>query len=434
MSGNYSQPETTQSVSSDHGAVGSDMAIEKANERVKAHRYIVGLIFLLFVVIIWVGSSVLMKFIYSGSETNFNKPFFLSFYNASMFSVYLLGFLWRPKWREESPSWSQFKAYFSSSGSAIATNDDEQPLLRGEHGRANSKTLEVDEHRRMNTAEVFHAAAVFSLLWFAGNYAFNLALTMTSVSAVTIISSTSGFWTMLIEWVVLGTDDKQLSVLKLALIAISIAGVVMVTLSDAQHSSTDPTSAPVSPNAESSTFSAIGDVIALLSSALYGVYLVFLERRIKSDKRLDMTMFFGFVGLCSILLLWPWFIVLHMTGLETFMFPPLKTWGYLTLNALIGTVLSDYLWLYATLLTTPVVATLALSLTIPLALIVDSFTKSIDMDATFVWGSLFVCSAFVGMNLASHEPYLKHLHELVENICGRRVAMLLTGHRSLHRS
>jgi len=54
-----------------------------------------------------------------------------------------------------------------------------------------------------------------------------------------------------------------------------------------------------------------------------------------------------------------------MSSIETFVFPSTTVMGYLLLNALIGTVLSDYLWLVAVLLTSPVrlLHSIAISLT-----------------------------------------------------------------------
>jgi hypothetical protein len=45
---------------------------------------------------------------------------------------------------------------------------------------------------RMSFFEVARVAVGFCLLWFLANYFYNLAVTMTTVSSVTIISSTSG--------------------------------------------------------------------------------------------------------------------------------------------------------------------------------------------------------------------------------------------------
>lgn len=56
--------------------------------------------------------------------------------------------------------------------------------------------------------------------------------------------------------------------------------------------------------------------------------------------------FSGFVGLFNLLLLWPGFLLLHYTGFEAFELPSQLVWTYILINGLIGTVLSEFLWLW----------------------------------------------------------------------------------------
>jgi len=62
---------------------------------------------------------------------------------------------------------------------------------------------------------------------------------------------------------------------------------------------------------------------------------------------------------------------LSYTGIEKFEFPSGNHLLYLLLNGVIGTVVSDLLWGFVVILTTPTIATLGLSLTVPIALCVD---------------------------------------------------------------
>lgn len=59
------------------------------------------------------------------------------------------------------------------------------------------------------------------------------------------------------------------------------------------------------------------------------------------------------------------------TDTQPFEWPTGRTWLYLTLLALVGTVLSELIWLRATLMTTPVISTVAVSISIPLAIVAD---------------------------------------------------------------
>lgn len=49
-----------------------------------------GVFFLSMVVVIWVASAVLIRLIFTSSETEFNKPLFLTYYSTAWFSLYLI--------------------------------------------------------------------------------------------------------------------------------------------------------------------------------------------------------------------------------------------------------------------------------------------------------------------------------------------------------
>lgn len=66
---------------------------------------------------------------------------------------------------------------------------------------------------------------------------------------------------------------------------------------------------------------ALGDSMAALSAMLYGVYTVVMKRQVGDESAVDMTLFFGLVGLINTVLLWPGFILLHFTGIEPFGLP-----------------------------------------------------------------------------------------------------------------
>lgn len=54
----------------------------------------------------------------------------------------------------------------------------------------------------------------------------------------------------------------------------------------------------------------------------------------------------GFVGLFTGLLLWPGFFILHYSKIETFQWPDGEQILFILLNGLVGTVLSEFLWLW----------------------------------------------------------------------------------------
>ena len=69
---------------------------------------------------------------------------------------------------------------------------------------------------------------------------------------------------------------------------------------------------------------AIGDILALTSAVMYGIYTTVMKKRIGDESRADMFLFFGFVGLFNIITLLPGFFVVHFTGIEIFELPPTR--------------------------------------------------------------------------------------------------------------
>ena len=69
---------------------------------------------------------------------------------------------------------------------------------------------------------------------------------------------------------------------------------------------------------------AVGDAFALFSAVLYGAYTTLIKKRIRNESRVNMALFFGFVGIFSTVTLVPGFPILHYTGIEKFELPPTK--------------------------------------------------------------------------------------------------------------
>ncbi len=107
------------------------------------------------------------------------------------------------------------------------------------------------------------------------------------------------------------------------------------------------------------------------------------------------------MGVFNIFLLWPFFLILHFTGVEPFELPSKSIAGLMALNTFVGTFLSDYLWLLAMLMTSPIVVTLGLSLTIPLAVLSDLVQGKFEPTLIYWIGALLVLSGFFLVNIGT---------------------------------
>lgn len=252
----------------------------------------------------------------------------------------------------------------------------------------------------LSTQETAKLALAFCGLWFAANWAMNAALGYTSVSSTTILTSMSGFFT-LAAGAAIGVESFTMG--KLIAVVLSILGVAVVSLNDSHVAPLPPTtpSPPLDPSRPPPPFAhpafshpLLGDVLALLSAVAYAAYVLLLKVQIRSEARVSMTLFFGFVGLWNILFMWPVGVLLHFTGVEKFEVPKGgELWASILINASI-TFVSDALYLRSMLLTSPLAVTLGLSLTIPLAIAGDLYRSAPVSLFSFI-GGVLVLGSFV---------------------------------------
>ncbi|KAG5510903.1 hypothetical protein JKF63_06404 [Porcisia hertigi] len=237
--------------------------------------------------------------------------------------------------------------------------------------------------RRYSLRRIWRCALFFCPLWFLANYFFNLSLSITSVASTTILSSTSSIWTFLLSYMLL---QQPLQLHRFVAIALSVSGTIVVGLTDK--------------GANSGHSVLGGNIAALLSALFYAMYTSVLKLHLPDDERFSMGMLFGAVGVLNLFLLWPGLVLLSVTGTEPFAWPSWKQFWFLLLNSLVGTNLSDVLWARSVVLTSPVVATLGLSLTTPLSMVVDILFKRAHFSGAYVAGAILIMAGFLLANVS----------------------------------
>jgi solute carrier family 35 protein F5 len=326
-------------------------------------------------------------------DQDFPHPFFLTYFSTTLFSLYLFGFAFSKKWRNARGhvEWTPVPT------EEISQADDHEVISSEAHLIEQEENIQGAEAQILSAKQVMKISLLFCPVWFIANYAYNSSLVLTTVASNTILSATSGFFTLLF-----GTlfRVEEFSWGKLLATTICIAGVALVTLVDTQQG----------------TASIIGDVVAMGSAVFYGLYVSLLRKKVRNEQQVPMPMFFGFVGFFNCIMLWPFMILLHYTGVESFEFPPTTVLLYLFVNGLIGTVLSDLLWSYAIFYTSPTVATVGLSLTIPLAIIFELFMNKRTFSVNYFLGSALVLFAFLVVNITTREKE-KRLIARVKTAC-----------------
>ncbi|CEL60990.1 putative vacuolar membrane protein YML018C OS=Saccharomyces cerevisiae (strain ATCC 204508 / S288c) GN=YML018C PE=1 SV=1 [Rhizoctonia solani AG-1 IB] len=369
-----------------------DEPISGAQVAQQRRQYVIGLVLLLVVVLEWTGSNFLTQNLF---EDGYNKPFFVTYMNTASFSLYLIPALVKHVLQERN---STKHEHTRQGYQALVDDDESRPDLNHQHPpgseMSDSATLPP-----LTVSETAKLASIFCIFWFAANWTVNASLGFTSVASTTILSSMSGFFTLLIGRVF---RVEVLSLSKLGAVAISFAGSVMVSLADSSGTEGLVADIPVVNSGRSRPQAIFGDFLALGSALFYALYVVLLKVRIGDESRINMQLFFGFVGIFNILGFWPLGVLLHYTRVEIFELPSSSKALYSVLLNMFITLSSDFIYVIAMLKTTPLVVTVGLSLTIPLAVTGDLFLGS-STSAQAIIGAVLVLFAFVAIGLEDRE-------------------------------
>jgi len=281
--------------------------------------YILGLILVFLTSVFWVTSGTITNRLHG--DTEFDQPFFLTYVMTAWFALYL--------------------PFYTTS---LFKTKNDTPCF----GLCVSR-LPVDS---LSFRETFRTSLFFCPVWLGMTFFYNYSLFHTSVGSNTVCSTLSGPFSLMWSVCVL---HQSVNWFNLGGVLITVTGAVIISFED---------------TSDSKKQGLLGDMAAVISAFIYGMYTVLMKRRVGDDGKMKMDLFFGGLGLFNFLTVWPMLLILHFTGLETFRLPSKKVAMILALNGFTN-LLSDYCWARSILLTSPVIATVGLSLTLPMALVSD---------------------------------------------------------------
>lgn len=247
----------------------------------------------------------------------------------------------------------------------------------GQHDRVAGGRAPPD---RIRTAKL---SLLVAPVWFFAQFLFNRSLQLTSVTSNTVLSSASSVLTFLLSVVVL---KERFTFAKLGAVLLCVLGTVLVGLADKK---------------EGGKNTVLGDLFCLLSACAYAVYTLLLRVKLPESNEHSMMLFFGYMGVCNALLFAPWLAGEVLAGQQSLASVSASAYRWTVGKGLVDNVLSDYLWAWAVLLTTPTVATIGLSIQIPFAMVAAALFEHVAPSTDLLLGALLITASFTAINLAS---------------------------------
>ncbi|KAF3037235.1 hypothetical protein E8E12_005780 [Didymella heteroderae] len=395
-------------------------------------RHAVGIALLLATVFLWTASNFLASTIFA--DSSYDKPYLVTYVNTAFFLIPLIPMLLHHLWADRQNSthreplaaqlrnllnrragkWTLLRDHESPSTSRSPSKSGDAEgaeLLLGSstHGSIHDPR-EVTLDEGLTLQETAKLALEFCILWFLANYFAAACLSYTTVASSTILASTSSIWTLLCGSLL---RVERFTLRKLIGVGASLAGVVLISTIDVSGETDENRgSFPHKTPREL----ALGDVMAFVSAVLYGFYAVFMKKRIGDESRVNMPLFFGLVGLSNVVLLWPGLVILHLTGVEPFQLPPTGKILTIVLVNSASSLVSDFCWAYAMLLTSPLIVSVGLSLTIPLSL-VGQMVLDAQYASWLYWvGAAIMVVSFVFINNEEKKDEEEGLQDSAEPI------------------
>lgn len=428
------------------------------NELSRARRLVLGICVLLLVDVIWVASAELTEVLFEEPYGHGRWPYFCTYLKTSMLISYMTGFLiWR-SWRMQcsSAKYRQLKqkddestyespieadkmlsdpifvpVKFGRSSSSSSTDSDESGgksvrfnrlsevrhltekhaeeaiLSRLSHAaymRAEEARLKVAS--KLSVKQIAKLAAIFCVVFFFAHLFYQEAQHEAKRGMANVLSSTAGLFTLVLAALFPSCTGDRFTLSKFVAVIISIGGVVMLSLHEMQGEFP------------------VHALWAVMGALLYAVYLVMVRRRVDNEEKLNMPMFFGFVGFFTIVLLWPGLLIVHLSSQDEFPWPSGTQWSFLVVNGLIGTVISELLWLWGCFLTSSLVATLSLTLTHPMTILANAALKLKSYSWLSYVGTGPVFIAFFAVTILSFyenwDPVWLLVKKIIQCFCRKR--------------
>lgn len=224
---------------------------------------------------------------------------------------------------------------------------------------------------------------MFTVLWVITNYMFVQSLRLLDATDVIALYTTNVAFIYLLSWVIL---QEQFVGIRIVAVITCNTGIALLAYMDGVS--------------RSATLG--GVVLAASAAAGTAVYKVLFKKVLGEVNFGQMSFFFTSVGFCNVLMMWPFFLTLYFTNVETI------HWNHLPWLPLLGAALfiflANILGNFGVIWTYEVFLTLGLIFAIPASAVVDVYMYSVVFHGMKLAGILLTMIGFFLVLLPENWP------------------------------
>ena len=252
---------------------------------------------------------------------------------------------------------------------------------------------------------------VFTLIIFCYNYTWYLSLPRTEVAANTAIYESAPAFVFIFSIPILG---ESVNLSKVFSLLISLVGVTLITVFQTNQPSTNNTtlinvttniSNSTSPSVSENSPSPLGYILVIVSTILYSLYEVLYKRfATKKDDTapiMNTIRLLGLIGIWYIIIVAPFIVIAHFTGLERFELPSINVALVILLSSTLDAI-SNILILLGIILSSPLFVSMGALLALPSSALADFLVHGEVMNTWSMIGAMLIILGFIGFIFTSY--------------------------------
>ncbi|XP_022250922.1 putative thiamine transporter SLC35F3 [Limulus polyphemus] len=231
--------------------------------------------------------------------------------------------------------------------------------------------------------QFFGRCSLFCLLWVVTNYMFVCSLRILDTTDVIALFSSNVSFIYLLSWVVL---HQQFVGIRIVAVILCNTGIALLAYMDG---------VPETPTLG-------GVVLASTAAAGSAVYKVFFKKLIGDVTSGQLSIFFTMIALLNLLAMWPIFIFLHLTHIETINWSQLP-WVPLVSAAILSLVI-NLIGNFGLVCTYQVFLSFGLILAVPASSVIDIYIYGVVFKGMELAGISLIVIGFLLVLLPDNWP------------------------------